>query len=74
MNKLCVLDRTGHSEVAEWSPSNPDQMAIAQQAFDRLKSEGKAAFATRQGVTVGVVDSFEADADEIIFISPFVGG
>lgn len=74
MSKICVLDKTGHTEAAMWEPGDVASMVVAQQTFDRLKSEGFAAFETSRGETVGVVDRFNPKADEIVFILPMVGG
>lgn len=75
MRKICILDGTGHSEVATWEPGNADQMAIALQTFERLKSEGRAAFrVSAGGEATGVLDRFDETAEEIVFIRPLVGG
>ncbi len=74
MSKLCILDKTGHTEAASWQSADAASTVVAQQTFDRLKSEGFSAFETAQGQTVGVMDRFNPDADEILFVSPLSGG
>ena len=75
MKKICVLDGTGHTEAATWEQGNPDSLAIASQTFDRLKREGYAAFAlTKEGETVGALQEFDSDVEEITFLRPFAGG
>ena len=75
MAKICILDGTGHTEAAMWEIGNPNQLLVASETFNRLKTEGYSAFETlSDGTTEGVMDEFNPDAEEIIFLRPFAGG
>jgi hypothetical protein len=75
MAKICVLDGTGHTEAAVWEAGNLASCVVAQQAFERLQSEGYAAFGVNEaGETEGVLDSFDPSISEITFLRPFAGG
>lgn len=71
-----VLDKSGHT-VTEYAPTSED-LARAEADFQRLTGgEGRAAFALLPGGKVGEpehVHDFPADAEEVTFILPLVGG
>lgn len=75
MSKICILDGTGHTEAAVWGNGDPNALLIASETFNRLKGEGYSAFEMlSDGTAEGVIDEFNPEADEIIFLRPFAGG
>lgn len=75
MGKMFVPDGTGHTEAAIWDVTNPASCVIASQAFEKYQREGYAAFElTESGETVGVMDRFNPESEEITFLRPFAGG
>lgn len=75
MGKIFVPDKTGHTEAATWDVGNPESCVIASQAFEKYQREGFAAFELMEtGETVGVMDKFNPESEEITFLRPFAGG
>ena len=74
MSRLIRMDRTGHTELAHWSPGDS---ASAQTARDTLAAElerGYFAVVTDPDGTATAVRELPIDADLVILRRPIAGG
>lgn len=62
----------------KWDPTNEVEVAAAQAAFDKAKSEGYLAYETRKDAVAGqahtVIRAFDPDMARITMTPPLVGG
>ena len=74
MSRLIRLDRTGHTELATWTPSDPASHEDAVEAFRRELDQGMLASVTRPDGSGEVVRELPLDADLVILRRPIQGG
>ena len=74
MSRLIRLDRTGHTEVAEWSADDPTSQRAAIDAFRRELDEGMLANVTGADGSGAVVRELPLDAELVILRRPIQGG
>jgi len=68
-----VLGRRGDTPVS-WDPADAAATATAKAAFVAMRRAGMLAFKGEPGEEVEQLDSFDAEAKEIIFARPIAGG
>ena len=74
MSILIRLDRTGHTELANWTSGDPDSEEAAVEAFRRELDEGMLASVSRADGTAEVVRELPLDADLVVLRRPIAGG
>ena len=74
MSRLIRLDRTGHTEVAEWSADDSASQQAAIEAFRRELDEGMLASVTGADGGGEVVRELPLDAELVILRRPIQGG
>jgi hypothetical protein len=74
MGRLIRMDRSGHSTVAEWSPSDPEAVEAAVRAFREQLDEGYYAVVTRGEGHAEQVRELPLDAATVILRRPIAGG
>jgi hypothetical protein len=70
--KFLVMDVRGHT-TTEYEPTGED-LARAERDFNALVADGRTAFALAPGAEPELVRDFPADAEEVLFLVPLVGG
>lgn len=72
--ELCVMDKTGDTKTI-WDKSNPDEVAVARETFDKLKKKMYIAYSVgKDGEKGKVINEFDPDAEKLIMSPPLVGG
>jgi hypothetical protein len=74
MSRLIRLDRTGHTEVANWSAEDPATHPAAIAAFRRELDEGMLASVSAPDGSGEVVRELPLDAELVILRRPIQGG
>ena len=74
MSRLIRLDRTGHTTLAEWSPTDREGHERASAAFARELDAGMIASATGPDGTAEVVRELPPDAELIVLRRQIAGG
>jgi hypothetical protein len=74
MSRLIRLDRTGHTELASWTPGDADAQKDAIEAFRRQLDEGMLASATLADGSAEVVRELPLDAELVVLRRPIAGG
>jgi hypothetical protein len=74
MSKLIRLDRTGHTELASWTPEDTAAQEAAIEAFRRELAEGMLASATLPDGSAEVVRELPLDAELVVLRRPIAGG
>jgi hypothetical protein len=74
MSRLIRLDRTGHTELASWSPDDVSAQERAIEAFRRELDEGMLASATLPDGSAEVVRELPLDAEMVVMRRPIAGG
>ena len=74
MSRLIRLDRTGHTELASWTPEDTESHRAAVEAFRRELDEGMLASATLADGSAEVVRELPLDADLVVLRRPIAGG
>ncbi len=74
MSRLIRLDRTGHTELANWSAEDTESQRAAIEAFRRELEEGMLASATLPDGAAEVVRELPLEADLVIMRRPIAGG
>jgi hypothetical protein len=74
MSRLIRLDRTGHTELADWSSDDPASQEIALQTFRQELDEGMLASVSRADGTAEVVRELPLDAELVVMRRPISGG
>jgi len=74
MARLIRLDRTGHTELANWTAADTDAQDAAIKAFRRELDEGMIASATLADGSAEVVRELPLDADLVVLRRPIAGG
>jgi len=74
MHEIAVMDRTGDTKTI-WDPNKPDEIEMAKQTFDRLKTKGYAIFTVgKNGQKDEVMHKFDPKAEKMIAVAPIAGG
>ena len=74
MSKLIRMDHTGHSTLAEWTPSDPDAVEAAVAAFKAELDRGYLAMVTTGPGQAEQVRELPVDAPLVILRLPLSGG
>ena len=74
MARLIRMDRTGHTELASWSPGDPASHEAAVEAFRRELDSGMLASVSREDGTAEVVRELPLDAELVVMRRPISGG
>ena len=74
MSRLIRLDRTGHTELANWTAGDEAAERAAIQAFQRELEDGMLASATLADGSAEVVRELPLDADLVVMRRPIAGG
>jgi hypothetical protein len=74
MSRLIRLDRTGHTELANWTADDMASQEAAVDAFRRELDEGMLASATLSDGSAEVVRELPLDADLVVLRRPIAGG
>ena len=74
MSRLIRLDRTGHTELAEWSADDPASRDAAVAAFRQELDQGMLASVSRPDGSAEVVRELPLDADLVVLRRPISGG
>jgi hypothetical protein len=74
MSRLIRLDRTGHTELANWNDGDVASQQAAVEAFRRELDEGMLASATLADGSAEVVRELPLDADLVVLRRPIAGG
>jgi hypothetical protein len=73
-SRLIRLDRTGHTELANWTADDTTAQEAAVEAFRRELDEGMLASATLPDGSAEVVRELPLDADLVVLRRPIAGG
>ena len=74
--EMSEINHMGDTRII-WDKDNPDEVAVAKSAFDRLVGKKKyAAFEVkgRKGDKGSQIRKFDPDAERIIMVPPMAGG
>ena len=74
MSRLIRLDQTGHTELAQWSPSDPAALQRARAAMDAELARGYFAVAGDGTRNAEQVRELPPDAELVILRRPIAGG
>jgi hypothetical protein len=74
MSKLIRMDQTGHSTIAEWTPSDPDSVEAAVTAFRTELDRGYLAMVSTGPGHAEQVRELPVDAPLVILRLPISGG
>jgi hypothetical protein len=74
MPRLIRLDQTGHTELAQWSPSDPAAFDRARAAMDAELARGYFAVAGDGTRSAEQVRELPVDAELVILRRPIAGG
>jgi hypothetical protein len=74
MSRLIRLDRTGHTELANWTAGDEVSERAAIEAFRCELDEGMLASATLPNGSAEVVRELPLDADLVLLRRPIAGG
>jgi hypothetical protein len=74
MARLIRLDRTGHSELAQWTEGDEASYAEASAVFEEQLSGGYMGVAKLADDTYEQVKQLPADAELVMLRRPIVGG
>jgi hypothetical protein len=74
MSRLIRLDRTGHTELAQWTSDDPDSQETAVETFRRELDEGMLASISRPDGTAEVIRELPLDAELVVLRRPISGG
>jgi hypothetical protein len=74
MSRLIRLDRTGHTELANWTADDAASQQVAIDAFRRELDEGMLASATLADGSAEVVRELPLDAELVVMRRPISGG
>jgi hypothetical protein len=74
MSSLIRMDHTGHTTVAEWSPSDPESVERAVEAFRHELDRGYLAMVSTGPGHAEQVRELPVDADKVILRLPISGG
>lgn len=72
---MAITDHTGDTKVM-WSKDNPDEVDNAKATFDRMKGKGYSAFRVegKKGEQGQQMNTFDPEAERIIFVKQMIGG
>lgn len=74
-HKIYLLDRSGHTPVAEWNPTNLAQIKTAEETFGDLQTKGFHMFdASDPQDTKTELKEFDPQTKEIVAFGQLEGG
>jgi hypothetical protein len=74
MARLIRMDHTGHSTLAEWTPSDPASAEAAVRAFREQLDDGYYAIVSRGEGHAEQVRELPLDAELVVLRRPIAGG
>ena len=74
MSQLVRMDRTGHTVVAEWAPTDPGSVERAARALEQELADGQIAVVSRGEGQAEMVRELPPDAPLVILRRPIAGG
>ena len=74
MARLIRLDRTGHTELAEWTAGDPESHREAASVFEEQLAGGYMGIAALADGSLEQVKDLPADADLVMLRRPIAGG
>jgi hypothetical protein len=74
MARLIRLDRTGHTELAEWSAGDADAHEAAAKAFKAELERGMIASVAAEDGSAEVVRELPPEAELVVLRRPIAGG
>ena len=74
MARLIRMDQTGHTTLAEWTPTDPDAIEAAARAFREQLEDGLYAVVTTGEGRAEQVSELPVDAELVILRRPIAGG
>ena len=74
MSRLIRMDRTGHTELAQWSPGDTISTQAARDVLDAELARGYFAVVSERDGTATAVRELPIDADLVILRRPIAGG
>ncbi len=74
MGRLIRLDRSGHTELAEWKAGDAATHEAARTAFEAELERGMIASSNRADGTAEVVRELPSDAELVVMRRPIAGG
>jgi hypothetical protein len=74
MSRLIKLDRTGHTELANWTAEDAESQQAAIEAFRRELDDGMLASATLADGSAEIVRELPLEADLVVLRRPIAGG
>ena len=74
MARLIRMDQTGHTTLAEWTPTDTDAIEAAARAFREQLEDGLYAVVTTGEGRAEQVSELPAEAELVILRRPIAGG
>lgn len=74
MPRLIRMDRTGHTNLGEWTSADDAAFAVAAEQLRAELERGMIASATRPDGSAEVVRELTADAELVVLRRPIAGG
>jgi transketolase N-terminal domain/subunit len=68
-----ILDGTGDTKI-QWSKDNTEEVENARATFDRLRSQGYAAYSVKGKKKNEVLSAFDPEVESMILAPAMVGG
>jgi len=73
-HQMSIMNDEGDT-TCTWDPSNAESVGAAQETFDSYRSRGhRPARMGADGSTGAFMDSFDPEAEDIVFVPPLQGG
>ena len=74
MGEIRIMNESGDTKV-QWNPTNEDEIEVAEEMFDKLKSKGHLSYEVKKDGSKGkLLKKFKPSAGMIIMVPPVVGG
>lgn len=74
VGELNIMDRSGHTQM-KWSMDRLEEIAAAEDAFNRLITKGYSAFGSKTGaMPKESLYTFDSSMEEIVMVPRIVGG
>jgi hypothetical protein len=74
MSRLVRMDRSGHTEIAEWARSDPESYRRAARVFDEQLAGGYMGVAKLPDETYEQVKALPREVELVILRRPIAGG
>lgn len=74
IGEMSVMDASGHKQL-KWNMDKPDEIAAAQEIFDRLVEKGYSAFGSKNKTEQKhAMKTFDPTMEELVMVPRTVGG